>query len=104
MVLVREIGRGKTMLIKMDCANAGGGELKPTTLWSHTATSGETFTAQSASLSDDIDNYAFIGIKYAFDSSHLTDTNCIGTVLMSVTDFKKSIDSTSNVIIINHII
>ena len=75
-----------------------GGELKPTTLWKHPEpiTSGETFNAQSATLSDDIDNYDFIGIKYAFDSSHLTDTNCVGTVLMSVTDFKKSIDSSSS--------
>ena len=61
----------------------GGGALSETTLWTNPDIS-QSFAPQNVNLSDNINNYKFIGIK----ASHLTEADK-QTFIMSVSDFKQ---------------
>ena len=67
--------------------SSGGGTMTETVLWENSnpsATSG--FAAQAAPLSDDINNYDFIAVEYAFSRTSLTNTS---KVYYKVSDYKQ---------------
>ena len=53
---------------------AGGGSMSETTLWTNNAPT-SNFNAQNVTISDDIDNYSYIGIEYEFSTALTTLTN-----------------------------
>ena len=63
----------------------GGGTMTETALWTNANPSATTFAAQSASLSEDIDNYDWICVEYARAYNQLTTTN---KVYYKVSDYK----------------
>lgn len=74
-------------------AGGGSGQMVETVLWTNPNPSASTgFAAQSASLSDDINNYEWIAVEYGRMHNALTDKN---KVYWKVSDFKTFI-STAN--------
>ena len=65
--------------------NVSGGSLTPTTLWTNSNIY-NTFNDQDIILSDDIDNYTYIGITYQFNNSEHAS---LMTLMTSVSDLKK---------------
>lgn len=74
----------------------GGSEYTETSLWTNPSpTSSSGFTAQTVTLSEGLSNFKYIGIKYAYDYARTTDSNCVTTDIMLVTDFIKGKNDTS---------
>lgn len=71
--------------------NAGGGSLQETTLWTNPSPS-SNFEAQTITLSDDIDNYDFIKIKYRIKTSG----SVYSSIILTTADLKNNIDSNDN--------
>ena len=69
----------------------GGGKYTETSLWTNPSpTSG--FTSQTVTLSESMDNYKYLKIKYAFSTSLYADANC-NEIVIPVADFKKSLSA-----------
>lgn len=78
----------------------GGGGYTPTetTLWTNNSPT-SAFTSQTLTLSDDINNYDYLKIRYAFSISVQADVNC-NEIIIPVSEFKKSLNpSSANAII-----
>lgn len=65
--------------------------LKATTLWTNNSPT-SSFSAQTVTLSQDIDNYAYIGFRYAASTSSSAETN---EVIVTPENLKKSIAGNS---------
>lgn len=65
----------------------GGQKYTETSLWTNSSPSSD-FAAQTVTLSDSIDNYKYIKIKYVFSSSYNTG-NYLSDYIISVDDLKK---------------
>lgn len=52
----------------------GGGSMSETSLWTNNEPT-SNFAAQTVTISDDIDNYSYIGIEYEFSTAVTTLTN-----------------------------
>ena len=63
----------------------GGGKMEETTLWTNPDPS-INFTAQAVTLSDDINNYDFLKVTYAFYKTNLNKT---AEVIYSIDEVKK---------------
>lgn len=66
----------------------GSGKYTETSLWTNSAPTSD-FGAQTVTLSDSIDNYKYIKIKYSFSTSYNTG-NYLSNYIISVDEFKKS--------------
>ena len=66
----------------------GGGKYTETSLWTNPSPSSD-FAAQTITLSDDMDNYEYIKIKYCFSASYNTG-NYLSDYIISVDELKKS--------------
>lgn len=71
----------------------GGGRYTETSLWTN-ASPTSSFAAQVVTLSDSIDNYKYIAIKYKFDTS----SNVEGSVIFLVSDIKKSVQGVDTIV------
>ena len=71
----------------------GGGRYTETSLWTN-ASPTSSFAAQDVTLSDSIDNYKYIAIKYKFDTS----SNVEGSVIFLVSDIKKSVQGVDTIV------
>ena len=81
------------MFLEMLFTNGGGGQLVETTLWTNPNT-GANYSGGTASLSDDIDNYDYVGVYYKFTPS--SDDSTATCQYMKVADFKKDNSVTGN--------
>lgn len=77
-------------------AYSGQPTLKATTLWTNSSPT-TTFAEQSITLSQDIDNFAYIGIKYRVSTTATSDET---EILVTPTNLKKSAATASAVRII----
>lgn len=66
----------------------GGGKYTETSLWTNSAPT-SNFAAQTVTLSDSIDNYKYIKIKYCFSASYNTG-NYLSDYIISVDELKKA--------------
>lgn len=64
-----------------------GHKMNETILWSNSNPT-TNFSAQSITLSDDIDNYDFIGVRYYYNITYNTG-DCVSEFLARVSDVKK---------------
>ena len=67
-------------------AFGGGGTYKETLLWTNSSSTA-TFAAQIVALSDNIDNYDYIGVYWYYPSNYTGEPIC---TFMKVSDFKKT--------------
>ena len=76
------------------CKIGGGGSggFTTTTLWTNNSSS-SNFAAQEITLSDDIDNYDYIGVDYKYNTGS-SDVGC-HRMLMSSSDIKNATYNTS---------
>ena len=64
-----------------------GKRFDETTLWTNNAPT-SSFTGQEITLSDDVNNYDYIAVRYYFNTSSSTGS-CVSTNLISISDLKK---------------
>lgn len=70
------------------------GGFTETTLWTNSSpTASSGFAAQTITLSQSVDNFDYIGIKYATYNTKTTTDSAIATNIRSVADFKKSAET-----------
>lgn len=69
----------------------GGGKMSETVLWTNSAPT-SSFRYGEVTLSQDIDNFKYIAIKWAFSTSYRSDANT-ARVLISIEDFKRMSDT-----------
>lgn len=81
-------------LCELKKKGGGGGRYKETSLWTNSAPT-SNFSGQNVTLSDNIDNYKYVSIKYRGSVSVADEAN----VIVSVSDLKKSVGHNST----NHI-
>ena len=74
-------------------AGGGGGRVTETILWTNSAPTTD-FTAQAITLSDDINNYDYISINFAYATSYNAG-DCNSSFLVSIADLKKNGYNTS---------
>lgn len=65
--------------------------MTPTVLWTNSSPT-SSFDGQTVTLSDDMDNYDYIAVKYAYSSA---ENNNASTCIYSVEDFKKGVSASS---------
>lgn len=73
----------------------GGGSLKETVLWTNSAPT-SAFTGQNVNLSQDIDNFKYISIKYRASTS---STSTEISFMVSSADLKKSVSQENNIML-----
>lgn len=71
----------------------GGAKIVETVLWTNSAPT-SAFTSQTVTLSDDMNNYDYLKIRYAFSTSAQADANC-NEIVMPIAEFKKSLNSST---------
>lgn len=71
----------------------GGGKYTETVLWTNPNPS-SYFTGQQITLSDDVDNYDYIGITWAYSMSYTSSEYC-EVAIYPVSDLKKAVTSSS---------
>lgn len=74
-------------------AYSGQVTLKATTLWTNNSPT-SSFSSQAVTLSQDVDNFAYIGIRYKASTSSSAETN---EYFVSTADYKKSQSGNSHV-------
>lgn len=73
----------------------GGGKQTETVLWTNpNPTSSSGFAGQQITLSDDVDNYDYIGITWAYSISYTSSEYCEESIYR-VSDLKKAVISSS---------
>ena len=72
------------------CSSGSGGSFAPTNLWTNDSPT-STFASNQVTLSQSVDNFTYIGIKFR---SSTTDDASI-EVLTTVADLKKSVSGSS---------
>lgn len=75
-------------LCELKKKGGGGAKYTETSLWTNSAPT-SSFSPQTITLSDDINNYEYIGVKFNTDTTGITPS----TAIMSVTDYKKGVNT-----------
>ena len=69
----------------------GGGTMEETVLWTNLSPT-SSFAGQTVTISDDMNNYDYIAVKYAYSTAEI---NNVATCMFSVKDFKNGVQTTS---------
>lgn len=76
------------VLASLKKIGGNGEKYTETVLWTNPSPTAD-FAAQTVTLSDSIDNYKYLKIKYCFSTSYNTG-NCLSNYIISVDEFKKA--------------